>query len=666
MKLSDPISALSGVGPAYLLKLKKLGIHTIEDLLFHIPHRHIDFTNKVSIRDLKIGEVATITGQVMSIQNVYTRTGKVFQVAKVSDGISEIEAVWMRQPWIVNTLPVDTYISLSGKLSFWGKKRAMMFPEYEKYSAEALHTGRLVPIYPETEGLSSKWLRKVVLNAIRNIEIDDFLDNEETGLLHLKDSLKNIHLAENKEEFEEAYKRLAFNELLMLQIENNLRKLWWRENTKSHILKTDALKLDGFIKSLPFELTSAQLGAIEELSEDLNRDIPMNRLLEGDVGSGKTVVAAAGAFISYQNSKKAIFMAPTQILAEQHYQSLGRLLAPFNIEVSLVTSEHEGFDHDKSQVIVGTHALLYREDLVGGAAFLVIDEQHRFGVKQRAKIAELAKGDKVPHTLTMTATPIPRTIALTLYGDLDLSTLGELPKGRKKIKTWVVPPSKRRPAEKWIQEQITASGAQVFVVCPIIDESESEVMADVKAATKEFERIQKIFPKFRVALLHGKMKIKEKNIVLDAFREKKYDILVSTPVIEVGIDIPNATIMVIEAAERFGLAQIHQLRGRVGRGDKDSYCLLFSESKSSKVRAKLKAVSRAATGKELAELDLETRGPGELLGVRQSGSTELKIARWNDFEMIIKSKEFAEKVVNNQEKYNKVLSYYRSKQKAPN
>lgn len=665
MILTDPISALPGVGPSYVQKLNKLGIRTIEDLLFHIPSRHVDFSNKATIRELTMGEFATITGQVVSIQNVYTKTGKVFQVARISDGVDTLEAVWMRQPWITKTLPVGTYISLSGKLGFWGKKRAFMFPEYEKYTDNSLNTGRLVPIYPETEGISSKWLRKIVSKALLMTEVEDFLEDYDDDFISLKQAIEKIHMAETKEEFQKAYSRLSFNEHLMLQIENNLRKLWWKENTKAHSLNGED-KIDLFYKSLPFKLTTAQEKAVNDLTGDLAKDSPMNRLLEGDVGSGKTVVAAAGAFISFTNSQKSVIMAPTQILSEQHFETLSRILSPFKVKVALVTSEETTSDLGSSDLIVGTHALLYREEIVRNSAFLVIDEQHRFGVNQRAKIADIAKADRVPHILTMTATPIPRTIALTLYGDLDLSSLDVMPKGRKKIKTWVVPPSKRKKAEEWIEKQIKDNDAQAFVVCPIIEESDAEMMQTVKAATKEYERLKEVFPKLSIALLHGRMKSKEKNKVLGDFKAKKYDILVSTPVIEVGIDIPNATIMVIEAAERFGLAQIHQLRGRVGRGEKESYCLLFTESKSSRVREKLNAVSRAQTGKELAELDLETRGPGELLGIRQSGATELRIAKWNDFELIQKSREFAEKVVSNQEKYHKVLTHYRKKQKAAN
>ena len=670
MKLSDPVSSLAGVGPQYLKKLERLGVSTIDDLLHHIPARHVDFSNKTSIRNLTVGEEVTIVGQVVTIDNIYTKTGKIFQIAKVSDGEASVDAVWARQPYLVRTLPPGTVISMSGKLSFFGRKRAFMFPQFEKYTGESLHTGRLVPIYPETEGVSSKWLRRLIDNTLKEVEITDFMNENmlsSLGMVSFSEALNKTHKAEGEEEFEKAIERLSFNELLLMQIENTFKKYWWQYNTNSHSIKIDDKSLAKFTKNLPFELTLSQQAAVENILSDLQKDIPMNRLLEGDVGSGKTVVAASGAYAAFFNSKKTVFMAPTQILAEQHFHTLNQIFSLYNIKISLVTSDQKPDENDESDLYVGTHALLFREELVRNAGYLVIDEQHRFGVSQRAKIAELARSGKTsPHILTMTATPIPRTIALTIYGDLDLSTLTELPKGRKQTKTWLVPPQKRKSAEAWIAEQISKKGIQAFVVCPLIEESDAETLSSVKAATKEFERLKKVFPDFSIALLHGRMSAKEKSRVLKEFKNKEHQILVSTPVIEVGIDVKNANIMVIEAAERFGLAQLHQLRGRVGRGEKEAYCLLFTESKSEKVKARLESVAHTKSGKELAELDLETRGPGEILGIRQHGLPELKIAKWNDFALIQKAREVANEVVGNQDRYKSVLLYYKNKQVAPN
>lgn len=668
MKLDDPVSILPRVGPKYVQKLKVLGITSIEDLLLHVPARHIDFRNKVQISDLKIAQDVTIAGQVVSIKNVYAKSGKVIQLATISDGENMIDAIWMRQPYLVRALPVGTFISLSGKLSFWGKKRAFLFPTFEKFTGETIHTGRLVPVYPETNGLNSKWLRISLSHVLENTEIDDFLDESELMKLEFtgyRESFVKTHKPETIEDFEQGVKRLAFNELLLLQIQWAFKKLWWEENTNSQILKINDRDRNAFTTSLPFELTESQTKTISEILSDLGKETPMNRLLEGDVGSGKTVVAAAGAFASFKNSKKSVFMAPTQILANQHFDTLNQILSPFNARVSLVTSAKK--TPEPGDVIVGTHALLYRENLVQDASFLVIDEQHRFGVSQRAKIAELAaKGSKNPHVLTMTATPIPRTIALTIYGDLELSTLNQLPPGRHKTKTWVVPANKRAAAEKWIDKEIKENKAQVFVVCPLIEGSEADTMSEVKAATKEFVRLKKVFKNYKITLLHGKMKPEEKDKNLEDFRKKRFDILVSTPVIEVGVDVPDATIMVIEGADRFGLASLHQLRGRVGRSNKQSYCLLFTGSKSTKIKERLEKVAKAKSGLELAEIDLKLRGPGQLLGLKQHGIPELRIARWDDLDLISKSRELAKKVVKNQNQYKKVLKYYRKKQVAPN
>jgi len=670
MRLDDSVSALPGVGPAFATKLRKLGINTIEDLLLHVPSRLEDFSLKTQINELKIGEASTIIGQVISIQNIYTKAGKMLQIAKVSDGVSALEAIWVNQPYLVRTLPEGTLVALSGKLGFWGKKKAFVFPQFEKFSGEHTNTGKLLPVYPETAGLSSKWLRARVKRAIGEVSISDFIESAELtklDMVKLGDAFTKIHMATDNKDFEEGTKRLAFNEFLLLQIENNLNKLWWRQNSVSRALAITTEHKNSFIGKLPFTLTAAQSRSINEILKDIENTIPMNRLLEGDVGSGKTVVAAAGIFASFVNGQKSVILAPTQILARQHFETLNKTFEPFKMRISLVTSEEVLSDLGQSDITVGTHALLFREEHVKNAAFLVIDEQHRFGVNQRAKITEIAKsGRHTPHVLTMTATPIPRTVALTLYGDLELSSLDQMPKGRKRVKTWVVPPGKRKKAEAWIGEQIAKDKIQAFIVCPLIEESDKETFKTVKAVTKEVERLKLVFKGLKIALLHGKMKGTIKNKIIKDFRDKKYNILVSTPVIEVGIDIPNATIMVIEASERFGLAQLHQLRGRVGRGEKQSYCLLFTESKSAKVKARLNAVSTAKTGKELAEIDLENRGPGELLGIRQSGVSELKIGRWNDLELIKKSRDFAQKVVNNQEKYKSILEYYKKKQKAPN
>lgn len=670
INLESPIESLSGVGPVFVNKLKKLGISTVEDLVFHFPSRHVDFSNKVSIRDLEIDEPVTITGQVISIKNVYTKTGKFLQTAVISDGEETVEAIWMRQPYLPRRIPAGTYISLSGKLTFWGNKKAFAFPQYEKFTGEYVNTGGLIPVYPETAGITSKWLRARIAQLINKIEVDDFISKKDLSDLNLMDrhsAVVKIHKPQTENDQRLARERLAFDEVLMLQITSHLRKLWWRENTKTHKLVVNETNISEFFGSLPFELTNSQSKSILEIYKDMSGGLPMNRLLQGDVGSGKTAVAGAGAFAAFINNKKTVLLAPTQILAQQHYETINKLLSPFGVEVALVTSDKATQSAQTADVVVGTHALLFKASIVESAAFVVIDEQHRFGVKQRGKIAKIAtKAKEVPHVLTMTATPIPRSVALTLYGDLALSTLDELPRGRQKITTWVVPPEKRLGAEKWIRDQIIEHGSQAFVVCPFIEESAVDTLKEVKAATIEYERLRGVFSELSVGLLHGRMSAEEKNKILDDFKSKKYDILVSTPVIEVGIDIPNATIMVIEGAERFGLASLYQLRGRVGRGEKKSYCLLFSESRSKKVKDRLKAVARATSGRELAEIDLKTRGPGEILGLKQHGVPELKIARWDDMVLFKKARDYAQKVVHDQTSHASVIAHYRKMQKARN
>lgn len=673
MKLSDPVSSIPMIGPGYVKKLKNLDINTVGDLIYHIPHRYSDFTNMQQIANLQIGVPATITGQIVSMQNITTKNGKRVQIGKISDGTSTLEILWMNQPYIVSSLPLGTMVSVSGKLSFWGKKKVMSFPQYEKIpeTGETIHTGKLIPIYPETAGISSKWLRSRVHSALQSIEsseLEDYLsqeNREDLRLVPLETAIKVIHEPEDMEISIRAKQRLGFDELLKLHIENKLEKIKWQNLNRTNSILINNTDLNSFFQSLPFELTPSQNRSIDEIRIDMTREFPMNRLLEGDVGSGKTAVAATVSYAVAKNGFQTMLMAPTQILASQHYATLSTLLEPFNISIELVTAGNKPTNIDETKVFVGTHALLNYADKLKNVGLVVIDEQHRFGVKQRATITE-EKSKRHPHVLTMTATPIPRTVALTLYGDLDLSTLDELPKGRKPITTWVVPPKKRTGAYDWISDQIEKDGIQIFVVCPLIEESSSETLQDVKSAKAEFERLKEIFPQYKLGLLHGRMTSKEKDKVLDEFRDQSIQILVSTPVVEVGVDIPNATIMLIEAADRFGLAQLHQLRGRVGRGSHKSYCLLFTESKSKKAQMRLEAMTQIKTGRELAEIDLKTRGPGEVFGIRQHGYSELKYADWSDISLIKKAGKFADKVISQQEKFKSIFKYYKSKQPTAN
>lgn len=645
MNLNTPIGE---AGLVYRLKnsaLQRLNIFTLEDLLFHLPFRYEDFTNAVSIRNIKIGETSVVRGTVIDIKNEYTKRRFVLQKATITDGTGTLNATWFNQSYITRIIHPGDEVGLVGKLEFFGKKPSFQIKEYEVLSqSNGIHTTGLVPIYNETRGLSSKWIRNRIFDLLsKNKEyIAEFLPEKELEKLRYKtlyESLYACHFPKSIEEAENARNRLAFDELLLSHLAAIKRRYEWNHKNRGipfNVKSYESNVLD-FINKLPFRLTDGQLQATHDIETDLVKDIPMNRLLEGDVGSGKTVVASVAMYIAHLNGYQSVIMAPTEILANQHYATLKALFEPFGIMVGIRTGSKK---EESANIMVGTHALIQQGVDFEKLGLVVIDEQQRFGVEQRAILRQ--KGTN-PHFLTMTATPIPRTILLALYKDLDVSLLKEMPKGRQEIKTWLVPPEKRTNAYVWIKKQILESGYkdQAFIVCPFIEESES--MDTVKAAKVEFERLQKEDMKeLKLGLLHGKLKAKEKDDILRKFKNKEYHVLVSTPVVEVGIDIPDATIMVIEASDRFGLAQLHQLRGRVGRGDKQSYCLLFTESSTDTVLSRLKHMETAHSGFELAELDLKLRGGGDLFGTRQHGYKGFKIADFRNLELVESAKKEAE------------------------
>ncbi|MBI4057750.1 ATP-dependent DNA helicase RecG [Candidatus Microgenomates bacterium] len=674
MELTTPVGKLPFIGPVFARRLSRINIKTLEDLLYHFPHRYEDFSIVSPISQVQLGETVTIQGKILAIKNEFTKRRLIIQKATVEDNTGTLEVVWFNQRYLPRTLFPGTHVSLAGKIAWFGKKLVMESPEFEKVENrdsrfETIHTGRLVPIYPETSRVSSKWLRSRIAQFLPEATIEEFLPGElikMQGLLPLNPALEAIHFPKTLKDAQEARERFSFEEFFLLQLTVLDRKKFWNTHTVCWNIKVPESEIANLLSKLPFELTRAQKRAIEEIAGDLEKRVPMNRLLEGDVGSGKTVVAAIGAFISVHNKLQVAVMAPTQILALQHFQTFQKLLEPFGITVKLITGNSKK-EEGEWDVVIGTHALLYKKTLFKKLGLVVVDEQHKFGVRQRAELLSRQKdGGCIPHVLTMTATPIPRTVALTLYGDLELSLLDELPPGRQKITTWVVPPKKRDGAYNWIRDHIN-SGSQVFIVCPLIEESEIENMKTVKAATVEFERLSKeVFPELKLGLLHGRLKANGKEEIINKFRDGKTHILVATPVVEVGIDIPNATIMMIEAADRFGLAQLHQLRGRVGRGEKKSYCLLFTESTSDKVLARLHAMEESKTGAELAELDLRLRGPGELFGTEQHGFPGLKIASFSDLPLIKKTKDAAEAIFPNLKKYPKLSSRLKTHLVVPN
>lgn len=644
LSFSTPIAALPMIGPVYTKRLAKLGIETLKDLLYHFPHRHADLSLIMSIESLQTDTVATIKGSVISAKNIFTRRGKQIQKATVSDGTGQIEATWFNQNFLVEALNKSAQVYFSGKVNLFQGKLTMISPEFEPVRSNfpPIHTAGLIPIYPETYGVSSKWLRSRIAPLIRALPILSFTDHlppmvkQTEQLMDLSDALVSIHFPQTQAQLQQARTRLAFDELYLLQLASNIRKYQWSHKHNSHHLKANLHDLADSITKLPFTLTSAQTHALEDILKDFSQTTPMNRLLQGDVGSGKTIVAALAMLLIHQHGLKSILMAPTEILAAQQFAVLNQFFSPFHLQVQLVTSatkKNPQFNIDtlNADILVGTHALLHRE-LPTNVGLVVVDEQHRFGVEQRAKLIQF---EKTPHLLSLTATPIPRTIALSLYGELDVSVIDELPVGRLPVKTWVVGDDKREKAYAWIRNEIAAHSTQAFIVCPLIEDSLDEKLAQVKAVKAEFDHLQTyVFPQLKLSLLHGRLKSTEKQTILEAFRQHQSHILVSTPVIEVGIDIKNASIMVIEGAERFGLAQLHQLRGRVGRGDQASYCLLFTSTSLQQNLERLKAMEKYHSGFKLSEIDLKLRGPGEVYGLKQSGFASLKIATFSDHHLV--------------------------------
>lgn len=628
LNLDTPVRFVPRVGPAMAAKLEILGIRVVRDLLYHIPFRYNDFSLVSPIAKLQAGETVTVHGTVDRFDVFATKTGKKVAQAKVRDETGVLTAVWFNQPYLRSVIRPGESIHLSGTAGWFGNTLVLNSPEYELFDG-SLHTGRIVPVYPATEGLSSKWMRSRIAFLLEVVSplLSEYIPTDtlkKYNLTGLPQAVTSIHFPKSLEEAQKAKRRLAFDELLILQLRAIVQKQ--KRHTEEIAYPMPAQNHDTFVESLPFALTHDQEEAIAEILTDLAAEFPMNRLLVGDVGSGKTVVAAAAIFAAFQHTVQSVLMAPTQILAQQHYETLSRILTPLGLSVGLVTGSHK--DTGAYDTLVGTHALLSDSTKFKKLGLVVIDEQHRFGVTQRDALIGKGSNKHTPHILTMTATPIPRTVAKTIMGHMDISTLLEMPKGRKLIKTWVVPEAKRENAYAWITKQILDTGGQAFIICPLIEESET--LSAVRAVKKEYEVLTAKFPQFSLGLLHGRMKPKEKTAVLEAFRNNTHQILVATPVVEVGIDIPNATIMVIEAAERFGLSQLHQMRGRVGRSSLPSYCLLFAQGPDER----LKILEHESRGPKLAEADLERRGAGDILGTRQHGIPNLKIATFTDATLI--------------------------------
>ncbi len=652
LTLTSSVQYIPRVGPKMAKKLEKLGVKTVEDILWYVPFRYNDFSLVSPIARVQPGEIVTVRGEVVSMKNAFTKTGKRLQQAKVSDETGTLDVIWFNQMYLTNIIKAGQVISLSGKVDWFGHTIVMSSPEYEIFreqttenSKQGLHTGRLVPVYPETAGVSSKWLRGRIAYSLEHCmsQIQEFLPSDiqgRYGLLNLKDAVQSVHFPAGSALAQRSRYRLAFDELFLLQLSALEQKRIWQTTKRAYSITLKASEREAFLQKLPFTLTDDQKKATDEILADLEKPVPMHRLLEGDVGSGKTVVAATAIYAAVLRGFKAILMAPTQILAQQHYQTISTLFTPHNISVDLITGSNRtltGSDPVKNaDVLVGTHALLSKAHHFKNVGLVVIDEQQRFGVEQRSVLTEKEKRDYTPHLLTMTATPIPRTVAQTIYGNLDLSVLTQMPNGKRVVKTWVVPKEKREKAYVWIKEQLGKTGGQAFIVCPFIEQSET--LTSVKSVKAEYGQLKTVFSPIKLGLLHGRMKAKEKSEALERFRTQKDAILLATPVVEVGIDVPNAMIIIVEAAERFGLAQLHQLRGRVGRGRIASFCLLFTEQNDEVTMKRLMSMETIHNGPELSELDLTLRGPGELFGTKQHGALALKIAHFNDKETIAKTR----------------------------
>jgi ATP-dependent DNA helicase RecG len=663
MDLHSRVTDISGVGSIVKKKMEKLGITTIEDLLYHIPFRYEDFRKIVTTTQARVGEAVSIKAQVDNTSHIYSKSGKKMFVAELSDQFGKIKAVWFSQPYLSSIIRRGSNYIFSGRVEWIGRQKALVTPLFQHWEGSIPSSDKLIfPIYPETKGITSKWFRTKIGFLIDNYPelLKEFIPEKfAVGMMSFKDAVQTAHKPSDLEKVELARRRLGFNELLKLFITNQKRKENWKSHKSTAQLNIKKDILSRYEKMLPFQLTNSQITAIKEIFSDLQKTTPMNRLLEGDVGSGKTAVAAAACYAAYTLGYQSAIMAPTQILAIQHYNTLQSIFKNQDIKISLLSGSISKTTEGKTDIFVGTHALLHRNLDFDKVALVVIDEQHRFGVEQRTHlIVEGGKKGKIPHVLTMTATPIPRTVAMSLYGDLDLSVLDEMPKGRIPTTTWIVPPEKRVGAYEWIRQKIINEKIAVFIVCPLIEESDKESLKDIKSAKKEFENVRKVFPEFGVGLLHGRLKTPEKERVIDNLRNGKIDILVSTAVVEVGVDIPRAAIIVIEAAERFGLAQLHQLRGRVGRGNQKSYCLLFTQSHSEKIHKRLSLLSKHHSGAKLAQMDLELRGPGEIFGTAQSGFSKLKAASWSDFDLIKKAKNTSEEISKDKKLFTQIFRYF--------
>ncbi len=703
ISLDTKIEEVPKIGLAYQKKLKKFGIKTVQDLLFHFPARYDDFSEIISVTQARqrLSDTICVQGRITEIKNSHTfKKFMSLTQAVLADDSGEIKVIWFNQPYLAKTLKEDDFVCLAGKISLGKGGLYLNNPSYEKIyditeNQDLTHTGRIVPVYPETRGVTSRWLRYVIKPLLyRFVDfIPESLPEEiikKYKFLPISEALLQLHFPDSFEAADAAKARFSFEELFLIQL------LVLKERAKlikkqALACKMDANLMKEFTSTLPFLLTDSQKKCAFQILQDLEKSVPMSRLLEGDVGSGKTVVAAMSALSVVKNKHQVAFMAPTEILAKQHFKTVAELLKDFDVKIGMLTGKDarifkrgETFEVSKKSflgdlefgqidVAIGTHSLIQKGVEFSRLGLVILDEQHRFGVEQRDHLIKNKR--LVPHLLSMTATPIPRTLALTFYGDLDLSLIDEMPKNRKKVKTIIVEPRQRKEAYKFIEKEVKA-GKGVFVIFPKIEGklrgptpqfvagsdpaitgsfsvqnypalSLSQLaMNEVKALKEEYEKLSKeVFPDLRITMLHGKMKAPEKERIMLDFKKGEIDILLSTSVVEVGVDVPRATIMMIEGAERFGLSQLHQFRGRVGRSDMQSYCFLFTTSPDQLNRKRLKALVESNNGFELAEKDLEIRGPGSLYGTQQWGVPDMAMQGLSNVFLVEKTRAAAKEIL---------------------
>ena len=657
-----PVSAVPGVGMTKARALRKIGIKTVEDLLYYFPRRYLDRSDIRQIKDLQVGMDATVVGQVVGAEIQRGRRNRF--VLTLSDGTGFLQCVWFHGlQFLPKAFGRGDQVAVSGRIGMFGHIYQMVHPEFDRLSAAGstpVHTSKIIPLYPSSQALDraqldSRGFRRTLHACLSTFGagIRETLPDEirkRQKLATLRYALQNVHFPESAEALKHARRRLKFDELFYLELLLALRRKVLERGQKGLVLRNVGEKTRELVKHLPFELTAAQRRVLREIYADMRSDRPMHRLLQGDVGSGKTVVALVAMLMAVENGYQAAIMAPTEILAEQHFLNIRSFLQELDVRVRLLIGGQAAAERKaileevatgEADIVVGTHALIQEGVRFAKLGLVVIDEQHRFGVIQRRLLQE--KGPN-PDVLVMTATPIPRTLSLTLYGDLDISVIDELPAGRKKVRTVWRPAEKRAAIYKFVRDEVK-KGRQAYIVFPLVEESEK---SDLKAATESYERMKaSVFKGLQVGLLHGRMANAEKEAVMRAFKAGEIQILVSTTVIEVGVDVPNATIMVIEHAERFGLTQLHQLRGRVGRGGEQSYCILISyDPVSEEAKQRLETMVKTSDGFKIAEVDLRLRGPGEFFGTRQHGFPALRIADVvHDYDLLVKAREEAFRLI---------------------